>query len=397
MKKTLNNSVLPLIMVICFMNLITGQTVRKVLLEEFTTASCGNCPMASKRINAWQEEHPNTSVIMTIHEGSGRDAMSSSTTTAIFNAFHPDGFWFAPAIMIDRTVWPEAANEIYLIANQFNGSADPDLDTLALREINTPAKVAVEIKGSYDSGTRVLNATVTATFLEAVPQGNWRINLFLVEDHVVGYPGLGPFKGWDQHCYDPAWANTNFPGMFDGTSIIGYPHRHVMRNAMLGNWGIANIIPPLPVVGTEYVTSATLKVDTAYRDNKLSLVAFVASYGSAKNEKYVLNVNDIKVSNLFTTAVDDQYNINISSFDYIYPVPVQNNAHLVFTLNKTENVSFTVSDFYGKVVQKIPSNKYSFGTHELTINTNQMANGLYYVMMQSPGNSSVKKIILYGK
>jgi hypothetical protein len=397
MKKQLNKSALLLSMVICCLNLITGQAVRKVLLEEFTTASCGNCPMASKRINAWHEEHPNTSVIMTIHEGSGRDAMSTSTTTAIFNAFHPDGFWFAPAIMIDRTVWPEAANEIYLIANQFNGSADPDLDTIALRQINSPAKVAIQIQGSYDPGSRLLNTTVSATFLEAVPQGNWRINLFLVEDNVVGYPGLGPFKGWDQHCYDPAWANANFPGMFDGTSIIGYPHRHVMRNAMLGNWGIANIIPPLPVVGNEYVTSATLKVDTAYRDNNLSLVAFVASYGTAKNEKYILNVNDIKVSNSFTTDVEDQNRIGKSSFDYIYPLPAQDNVHLVYTLNQSDNIKFIVSDFYGKTIQTSPSNKFSSGRHELTINTNLMASGVYFISMQSSGSSSVKKFIISGK
>lgn len=381
----------------CNLKQIVAQPLRKVLLEEFTTASCGNCPMASKRINAWQAEHSNSAIIMTIHEGSGVDAMSSSTTAAIFNAVHPDGFWFAPAIMIDRTVWPEAGNEIYLIANQFNGSADPDLDTLALRDIDSPAKVAIEIKGDYDPVTRILKATVTATFLEAVASGNWRINLFLVEDNVVGYPGLGPFKGWDQHCYDPAWANANFPGMFDGTSIIGYPHRHVMRNAMLGTWGIANVIPATPIPGTAYSTSTSLKVDTAYHDNNLSLVAFVSSYGSAKNQKYILNANDIKVSASFTTGVNDIKPISQSTFDQIYPVPAQDKAHLVFTINNSEQIEFVISDLFGKIVQTIPSNTYSSGTHEYILNTNGMAHGIYYVSMCSPGQCLIKKILVAGK
>lgn len=57
--------------------------VKKVLLEEFTTASCGNCPMMSAHINNWHSANAANSILVSIHEGSGNDAMSTATTDAI--------------------------------------------------------------------------------------------------------------------------------------------------------------------------------------------------------------------------------------------------------------------------------------------------------------------------
>ena len=90
---------------ILMMNIVSAQTpVRRVLLEEFTTASCGNCPMMSAYVTDWHLANAAGTVLLSIHEGSGVDAMSSATTAAIFNAMHPAAGWFAPAMMIDRGV-----------------------------------------------------------------------------------------------------------------------------------------------------------------------------------------------------------------------------------------------------------------------------------------------------
>ena len=55
---------------------LSAQTavVKKVLLEEFTTASCGNCPMGSYKINTWVAAHSESVIVLDIHEGSGVDA-----------------------------------------------------------------------------------------------------------------------------------------------------------------------------------------------------------------------------------------------------------------------------------------------------------------------------------
>ena len=123
--------------------------VRKVLLEEFTTASCGNCPMMSKYVNEWHMANEANTILIAIHEGSGTDAMSSNTTATIFNLMHPTGGWFAPAMMINRGIYPSTGGEAYLSCYQSWGSgSSPGVDSIASRLITEPAKVGVEIVGN---------------------------------------------------------------------------------------------------------------------------------------------------------------------------------------------------------------------------------------------------------
>jgi hypothetical protein len=370
-----------------------AQPVRKVLIEEFTTASCGNCPMMSQYIRTWHEANEANSIMVSIHEGSGVDAMSSATTAAIFNAMHPTGGWFAPAVMIERAIYPSTGGEAYLSCYQSWGSPNgPGIDTIATRLMGEAPIVEVEISGTYNSSSRMLEATVNATFLQSVNAGDWRINLFLVEDSVVGWPGLGAFAGWDQHCYDATWANTYYPGMFDGTSIIGYPHRHVMRNSFLGNWGAAGIIPSVPVTGTSYTTSASIAVDTAYHDDRLSLVAFVSSYGPTKADKFVLNANDIKVSNNFATTVitPSAPSTTLS----VYPVPAAGTVHLSYALKNSGNVNVDITDIAGRHLKTIFTGLETAGSHEILFSTRELTSGIYFVSLKEETGYIVRRLIV---
>lgn len=369
--------------------------VRKVLLEEFTTASCGNCPPASQNLSNWQAANSAHCILMTIHEGSGTDAMSNTLTNAIFSAMHPTGFWFAPAAMIDRGVYPSTNGEAYLAFNSTPFGSGTGVDTIAMRLITEPAIVGVDISGTYNSATRTINATVNANFVQPVASGDWRINLFLVEDSVIGYPNLGPFQGWDQECYNTTWANTYYPGMFNGTFIIGYPHRHVMRSSFFGNWGIGSVIPSVPVVGTNYSATTSLVVDTAYHDNHLSLVAFVSSYGTLKTQKFVLNANSIEVSNNFATGISQpETTANDLMINNLFPQPSTGNTQLVFTLNRPGDITIDIIDISGKRIQQQSLKNNSKGKHEMILDTRNFSKGIYQVVLKSGMNSIVKKLVV---
>ncbi len=385
-------ALLPFCFILSFFN-SNAQPVHKVLIEEFTTASCGNCPMMSQYIRTWHEANEANSIMVSIHEGSGVDAMSSATTAAIFNAMHPSGGWFAPAVMIERAIYPSTGGEAYLSCYQSWGSPNgPGIDTIATRLMGEAPIVDIEISGTYNSASRQLEATVNATFLQSVNAGDWRINLFLVEDSVLGWPGLGAFAGWDQHCYDANWANTYYPGMFDGTSIIGYPHRHVMRKSFFGNWGAAGIIPSVPLTGTSYSTSASITVDTAYHDNHLSLVAFVSSYGATKADKFVLNANDIKVSNNFATGTN--LPSPASSESVLYPVPSNGIANFSFALNNSGNVNVEIIDITGRHLKTIFTGMKSKGRHDISFNTKELKSGIYFVSLQEDTGCIVQRLIV---
>jgi hypothetical protein len=377
--------------------------VKKVLLEEFTTGSCGNCPPPSYNVNAWHQAHPN-SILMTNHEGSGEDGMSTTTMKNIFNAMHPNSGWFAPAIMINRGVYsinPEA----YLTGTDFNSASTPKTDSIALRVMNDAAKAGVAISGTYNASTKVINASVDITFVTAVPSSDWRINLFLVEDSVVGAAHSGVFaNGYDQHCYNSSWATAHYPTTFDGTSIISYPHRHVMRNALLGDWGKASVIPAVPVVGTTYSTSTTFTVPSNYKVNKLTLVAFVSSYAAMTSaathtsnigKNYVINANEVELSTSFATSIADLGSIATKNvtIDNLYPVPTKGETHLVYTLNKSDKVEITVTDILGHIVKVVPA-ETSIGRNEVIFNTENLATGMYYVTVNSSDYRAVQKLLV---
>ncbi len=369
--------------------------VKKVLLEEFTTASCGNCPPMSKYITAWQEAHAANCIVYTIHEGSGVDAMSNNTTKTIFNAMHPGWGWFAPAIMINRGVYPWVDTLPYMSCFKAWGSQpSPGNDTIALRLINEPAKVGIGISGTYNAISRTIDATVGAKFVEAVPSADWRIHLFLVEDSVVGYPGLGAFVGWDQHCYDAGWANTNYPGKFDGTSIIGYPHRHVLRKALLGDWGKQGIIPAVPSLGVSYQTTASLAVDTAYNPNHLSLVAFVSSYGTAKDQKTILNANDVVVSSSFSTGLSQEVSNGTKTslnIEGIYPNPSQGETRITYRLDRNSHTEISVLNIFGQTVGVIHSGPNSAGLNDIVFDASRYAPGVYFVELKAAEGTRLKR------
>ena len=375
--------------------------VKKVLIEEFTTASCGNCPFASLTMNQWHQAHEANSILIAIHEGSGKDSMSSTLTNTIFNAFHKSSGWFAPAVMIDRDVYPWVDSVPYLIGSKFGNNAQ---DTIAERIMNDSAVVGVDISGSYNATTRTITAEVTATFVKNVPAGDMRICLYLVEDSVVGTSGYGAFA-YDQECYDGStgtWVNTWYPGMgtFDTGKgfwyIMGYPHRHVLREALLTNaWGKTGVIPTSPVVGTNYSASATYTVPAKYNDKRLSVVGFVTHYGSGKDQKYVLNAEQYKIQDLTShTSITKQTLLPVS-INSIYPQPVKDEAHLVYTLNRSEKVQIELADIIGRTNKVlVPERSDAAGTHNLTFSTKDLAPGIYFVSVVAGGNRVTRKLIV---
>src|SRR6186713_2873136 len=236
--------------------IVHAQTpVKKVLMEEFTTVLCGVCPPVTYNIHQFHQSQPN-SILITLHEGFGRDSMSNPTSLAIFNAFKPTWGSFAPAIMIERTVYPTIDTLIPYLSTFTSG-----YDTLVMNALLEPPMVGIDISTQYFPGIGAMLSTVTATFVDPLPPADYRVNLFLVEDSVtgVGYPGYA------QKCYDANFVAQHYPGYpYANDTISGYPHRYVLRQTLAGNaFGTSQTTPVLasgqsPAFGTPYVfTMAT--------------------------------------------------------------------------------------------------------------------------------------------
>ena len=77
----------------------------------------------------------------------------------------------------------------------------------------------------------------------------------------------------------------------------------------------------------------------------------------------------------------------------VMPNPTLANATLRFDLQNNADLSYTVTDVSGKVMQATTINGLAAGSHELAINSESWAAGIYTVVMTSNGTTLTKKFV----
>ena len=89
-----------------------------------------------------------------------------------------------------------------------------------------------------------------------------------------------------------------------------------------------------------------------------------------------------------TTTVEELFNsTNIS----IYPNPVSDKATLEVTTNSATSINLNIVNVLGKTMQSSVHNLNS-GNNNITIDVNNLVNGIYFVQLTSEGRSSTQKI-----
>lgn len=195
--------------------------VRKLLIEEFTGHTCGNCPPAAQTIHTLQTnpQYEGKIIAVTIHSG-GWAQVAPPLYTADFHSDEGDTYYidfevpYNPVGMVNRIDYPSNTHmkdvgEWGSLVSSILAAA-PDAD--------------IKINNSYDSGTRQLNTSVRCEFLNAL-NGTYKIVLLLTEDSIVS-----PQKDY------------TLPSPSNDTN---YVHRHLLRDGITSSYGdtlIAGVI-----------------------------------------------------------------------------------------------------------------------------------------------------------
>lgn len=358
------------------------EATKRVVLEEFTTALCGACPPRSKEIQDYVAANPEA-ILVTIHEGFGRDSMSNSQTSGIYQYFKPTGGSFAPAIMIDREFHSEGGDTVYMSV--------PGFDSIADAKLAEEPKVKLDLGYQLNEDDRLLGTRVNINFLEEVEAAEYRISVFLVEDSVVG----SGYPAYDQKCYSPAFAATYFPHLdFIDDNIIGYPHRNVLRfNLSDEPMGISSTVPALPIdevpdLNTEYVfTSGFVSIPESYEMAQLSLVAFIHKHDeSDKKENYILNATQLDIeltSTSFEEILDDDQIV-------LKPNPVDD--LLLVDMDHFDVIpEFSVFNISG---MKMNVNLKQLGS-QIQLDVSHLANGIHFLVLEDGDRIIRKQFVVY--
>ncbi|MBQ3581143.1 MAG: choice-of-anchor J domain-containing protein [Bacteroidales bacterium] len=342
---------------------------RTVLMENFTTAVCPNCPGGHSVIEgALTGNYANRVIWTAHHSGYYTDALTTTLDQTMMTFYNDGGATYAPAVMLDRTYWGDASftdNDPGPIF--FPGQSSSNMTAAFDAALAEPAFVTVNVATpTYNATTRALSVTVSGNVSGALATDDARLNVWLLEDGLLADGGSGVGHGPSQ----------------SGASGTFY-HNHVIRENLSGDdWGEANVVNT--AAGTNYTKTYTTTVSNNYDASKCYIVAFVSSGNHS-------NVNNCKVFNAGKSAylsagdtpgpqpqgIDDVNAANVK----LYPNPTTGNLYIeVEGLQKVE-----VIDAVGRVVMSQNNGN--------VINMSNLANGIYTVRVMANGNTAVKKVV----
>ena len=347
-------------------------SIQKVLVEEFTGTWCGYCADGSIQMTRTLNRTARA-IGVGVHTGDSMAIPVGRELADFYRPAFPQALINRPGAPISRGAWSNAA------ATEATSSSSVEVSFDSL---------------GWDATTRQMTAKVKYRFT-GLENGDLRINLLIVEDSVSG---LG--HGYDQINYDNGTPGHPYQGA--GDPIVGFTHRHVLRDALGGAWGIPNVIPSSVGFGDEGSFTFSYFVDAAYDMAQVSVVAMVTRHDSSMDISLrpVLNAEGVhfldNLTPLSNTAIDDPaFGTEVK----VYPNPTSDRVMFTFDLQHTGMLTAEVYDIMGKKVADVANGSLNAGLHSLYWDTRDaqgasVANGMYLFKISSENESLTRRVMV---
>ena len=153
-----------------------------------------------------------------------------------------------------------------------------------------------------------------------------------------------------------------------------------------------------------WVNAPTFPINLSGNGSQALTLKFLPLAAGTRSAKIWFNSNDAdEASYTFDVqgkgAVDvglNKINSDNSGNLTIYPNPSNTEATLKFTLDNNSNVVVNLFDLQGKLALTVPAKNYQKGEQTISINTSALANGEYFVKVNSGNNTqSIKMIVAH--
>ena len=189
---------------------------RTVLLEEFTTEKCSNCPAAAETVHdmiaTFTDDQKKRFAMVCHHSGYGIDAFTQPCDKDYIWFYNNGGSMYAPAFMLDREGQTGSSVRTPVFSNlPVNAFAYK-----VTQAQDVPALYSVTVSGTHDATSRKLHVKVEGEEMLATLD-NPRITVYVVEDNVLasndgmGQSGSGGAKFYHNHverAYNDTWGES---------------------------------------------------------------------------------------------------------------------------------------------------------------------------------------------
>lgn len=211
---------------------------KKVLVEEFTTERCSNCPRVARYLHEVCDEdaYKDRVVVICHHAGYYTDWLTQPCDEEIGWLY---GCNSAPAVMYDRTYLPREVMADCPETKDLRNNFD--------RQLALTPSVGISMTTATDETTGELIVNVSLKRESALDMADPRLSVYLTEDNI-----------------NPILQS----GDDEGTHI----HQHVIR-AYNSTWG-----DKIEWDGSDYNATFRFELDPEWKTNDLQAVAFVNNY-----------------------------------------------------------------------------------------------------------------------
>jgi len=230
--------------------------VRKMLLEEFTGHTCGNCPRAAEELKSLVCQWGDRVVPIAVHAG-------------FFALPQPASSMYSPDY---RTTEGDAYNSFFgnsaqglpngLVNRRSDGGGYPKGHTTWAAQVAAilalPPDALIDIQNTYSEGSRTVSTSIDISVINAMAGGPYSIIVSLTEDSVIGWQK-------DYQLNDPV----------NGENIEGYAHMHMLRKNFNGTWGQQVGTGGGLQAGQVVNVSYALQLDETWNDRHCNVVAYL--------------------------------------------------------------------------------------------------------------------------
>lgn len=252
--------------------------IKKILIEDFTGHTCGNCPKAAKQLHEIDSIYPGKIIGLGLHVGGyaaptpgyngsvSTSYMEDYRTTVgeLYDATFGASEFGLPQGMFNRKDY-DAVNKTHL---QFY----PNWKTSVAAMIAEPSVVDLQISSDYTSATRKMCTAVRDSFLTTM-SGTFNLVVLLTQDSIID---------WQDYI---------------GVNKSDYVHRHVLRDAITPLGALGELIETGTLAaGATHIKRFAYTIPANYKGSacdvsKCHIIAFV--YNTASYE--IIQSEEVKV------------------------------------------------------------------------------------------------------
>jgi hypothetical protein len=237
----------------------TSTYIRKILVEDYTGHTCGNCPRAAESLEQLYVLFPGQIVSMGVHAGFFAEPGGAE---------YPEDFRTPVGNELDQFYGVSAASLPKGLVNRksFGGAIileHTDWKTKVPAITSIPPDAHIKITSQYNSTTRVLSATVDTRILLPL-SGDLKLAVYITEDSVRA----------NQKDYDAP-----------GDVIENYVHKHMLRTSMNSAFGELLSTTTNYVSGELFSKSLSINLPIEWNAQHIGILAVL--YRDVENKEVV--------------------------------------------------------------------------------------------------------------